>query len=179
MFQRPLCAYASSPWETALQCNAVSHWLGTYTERSLIFGVSIVSILEKSECVKTRPHNTPWNWNSSFLAKLSTLAALGELTTLSAAIDENFVKIAFSCLSYHAYCGAMLLGTRLVPPANLQFVKWFIQENNRKQIFAWLTGGMKCPGLWVLCIDFYYIVNITKIYFVITVYVCKLDCNLV
>ena len=27
--------YASSQWETALQCNAVSHWLGSYTEWSL------------------------------------------------------------------------------------------------------------------------------------------------
>ena len=28
-------AYMPSQWETALQCNAISHWLGAYTERSL------------------------------------------------------------------------------------------------------------------------------------------------
>ena len=27
--------YAHSQWETALQCNAVPHWLGAYTEESL------------------------------------------------------------------------------------------------------------------------------------------------
>ena len=29
--------YAPSQWVTALQCNAISHWLGAYTEWSLIF----------------------------------------------------------------------------------------------------------------------------------------------
>ena len=27
--------YAPSQWETMLQCNVISHWLGTYTKRSL------------------------------------------------------------------------------------------------------------------------------------------------
>ena len=32
---RDLSVYAPSQWETALRCDAVSHWLGTYTEWSL------------------------------------------------------------------------------------------------------------------------------------------------
>ena len=29
--------YGSSQWETTLQCNVVSHWLGAYTKWSLLF----------------------------------------------------------------------------------------------------------------------------------------------
>ena len=35
MTPRGHSVYAPSQWETALQCNAVSHWLGPYTEWSL------------------------------------------------------------------------------------------------------------------------------------------------
>ena len=30
-----ICLYAPSQWETTLQCNVVSHWLGAYTKWSL------------------------------------------------------------------------------------------------------------------------------------------------
>ena len=35
-FPRDLPVYASSQWETALQCNAVSHWLDAYTKWPLL-----------------------------------------------------------------------------------------------------------------------------------------------
>ena len=36
-YTRDHFVYAPSPWETTLQCNVVSHWLGASTERSLIY----------------------------------------------------------------------------------------------------------------------------------------------
>ena len=35
-YLRDLSMYALSKWEMALHCNAISHWLGEYTGRSLL-----------------------------------------------------------------------------------------------------------------------------------------------
>ena len=43
MISRDHSVYATSQWETVLQCNAISHWLDAYTEWSLISLLSIVA----------------------------------------------------------------------------------------------------------------------------------------
>ena len=54
----PWCSsmYAPSQWEMALQCNAISHWLGAYTEWSLFLSVRslafrAVSLVHRSPCM--------------------------------------------------------------------------------------------------------------------------------
>ena len=70
--------YALSQWETTLQCNVASHWLGAYTKWSLL--IDIV---------------TPTLKQNVIFAKFSSLGALEvvKMKTFSAASGENPTKM--------------------------------------------------------------------------------------
>ena len=53
--------YAPSQWETALQCNTVSHWLGPYTEWSLHLPCSGL-FLVTAFCLTAPSHNYLNQW---------------------------------------------------------------------------------------------------------------------
>ena len=53
--------YGPSQWQTALQCNAVSHWLGPYTEWSLHLSWSVM-VLVTVLCLTAPSHNYLNQW---------------------------------------------------------------------------------------------------------------------
>ena len=74
--RRDHSVYGLSQWETMLLCNAVSHWLNPYTERSLICGCVLV-------CMLTIFRKSPCSWRRHNIETLSVLLALcgGNLTS--------------------------------------------------------------------------------------------------
>ena len=71
--------YAPSQWETVLQCNAVSHWLGSYTEWSLLTVCPPQETLQLlwplMKIHNTRTTRTPafWDTNSRNFPKIQIL----------------------------------------------------------------------------------------------------------
>ena len=66
--------YAPRQWETKLQCNIISHWLGTYTKWSLHMEIH-------------------WNRNAVISTTFTSLAVLDKMTTSCAANEKNFIKM--------------------------------------------------------------------------------------
>ena len=71
LYSRDHSVCAPSQWETALQCNAVFHWLGAYTEWSLYSTRNHLSDLMCSTellCINKTQESSSW-WFKSWLLK--------------------------------------------------------------------------------------------------------------
>ena len=109
---RDYFVHAPCQWETTLHCNVIAHWLGAYTNCSpfwwwlwmLCFyiwsvrgdlGVIHIGIYYVRHFGPDRLIVVYWNGNVVILMEFSSLPAqkIVILTTFSAAIDEDFVKM--------------------------------------------------------------------------------------
>ena len=75
---------APSQWETTLQCNVVSRWLGTYTKWSL------------NTCTNSK-HNIPYDLTSNTFARPSPIVLMGKwngLGPISSDFDELMIQIS-------------------------------------------------------------------------------------
>ena len=64
IFNRNWFVYAPSQWETLLQCNIISHWLGACTKWSLLqLTVWSMPWLLMAWCYKEPGHQQPWYWS--------------------------------------------------------------------------------------------------------------------